>query len=402
MSSVLLPKKKCNQDLSKEEHAAKKKLKKFFQLQKRRHKLQVRLRTATEHRNEALVEQTRRELSQLDRTIEEEEEQSDDLLKEFNSLSENEQRARDWVLVIYRQLQSRLDSIHTNQSPATKEVWTEQARVLLTNMTLGTVEVSMMDNEAALRGYTRHKFFERAMLVVQSLAKLTSTVGPFEDVWCHRLQSVYTICSVGCGPGGDAVGVLAFLETFFSNHHQQQQQQQQQRRRLVLFDWAMPQWSSLVLNPLQEILLAHASTSVNLVECDIRTSLWTDPIHKEARRHLFMEDQINKNDEPRSTSNDDGPRFNSSATNVVDLFVISYVLSETRGQWHFFLDDVVASSHPGTMFLLTDPTAWQLHLFRERYEEKIEWQWLDSSMHRPELQPLEGRVGPASVVGIKQ
>jgi hypothetical protein len=398
--------KKCNQDLSKEEHIARKKLKKFLQLQKRRHKLQVRLRTATEHRHEALVEQIRRELSQLDRTIEEEQ-QSVDLLKEYTSLSENEQRARDWVQVIYRQLQSRLDSIHrNNESSATKEEWTEQARVLLQHMTLGTVDVSMMDNEAALRGYTRHKFFERAMLVVQSLAKLTSTDGPFEDVWYHRLQSVYTICSVGCGPGGDAVGVLAFLQTFLSENQQaqqqQQQQQQQQRRRLVLFDWAMPQWSSLVLNPLQEILLAHASASVNLAECDVRTSLWTDPIHKAARRHLFMDDQINKNDEPCSTRDDNGPDLNSSATNVVDLFVISYLLCETRGQWHFFLDDVVASSRPGTMFLLTDPTAWQLHLFRERYDEQISWQWLDSSMHRPELQPLEGRVGPAAVVGIKQ
>jgi hypothetical protein len=75
---------------------------------------------------------------------------------------------------------------------------------------------------------------------------------------------------------------------------------------------------------------------------------------------------------------------------------------------------VVQQSIPGTAFLLTDPTAWQLHAFRRRYEfstlkerhsnkphRQFHFVWLDSSMDRPELQVLEGRIGPAILMGIK-
>jgi hypothetical protein len=32
----------------------------------------------------------------------------------------------------------------------------------------------------------------------------------------------------------------------------------------------------------------------------------------------------------------------------------------------------------------------------------MDFVWLDSSMHQPELQLLEGRVGPAVLLGIKR
>jgi hypothetical protein len=62
----------------------------------------------------------------------------------------------------------------------------------------------------------------------------------------------------------------------------------------------------------------------------------------------------------------------------------------------------VRRTDPGTLFIFSDPTAWQLHLFMERSSYCMDFCWLDSSMYRPELQALEGRVGPAVLVGIKR
>ena len=105
----------------------------------------------------------------------------------------------------------------------------------------------------------------------------------------------------------------------------------------------------------------------------------------------------------------------------VDLILVSYLLSETRGKWHAFFDDVVDLVPVGTLFLFTDPTAWQMHSFRERYEffsndkngsttnggvdchgekqRRMNFVWLDSSIYRPEMQKLEGRNGPAVLLG---
>jgi hypothetical protein len=44
---------------------------------------------------------------------------------------------------------------------------------------------------------------------------------------------------------------------------------------------------------------------------------------------------------------------------------------------------------------LTEPTAWQLHIFRTRYHHVIDYVWLDTSLYRPDLQELETRNGPA-------
>ena len=137
-----------------------------------------------------------------------------------------------------------------------------------------------------------------------------------------------------------------------------------------------------------------------------------------------------------------------------DLVVVSYLLSETRDAWYDYFDDFVGRCKVGTLFLITDPTAWQLHIFRQRYEYDnsyinsnsasditpcdgvsmqtslnedirstlssrpdvveaqkpqphhqrrvlMEFQWLDSSMYRPELQELEGRNGPGVILAMK-
>ena len=113
----------------------------------------------------------------------------------------------------------------------------------------------------------------------------------------------------------------------------------------------------------------------------------------------------------------------TSSTTLVDLVVVSYVLTETRGKWHAFFhdlivarwrdrdtdnnhdnnDDAQAASHSplpllssGTLLLMSEPTAWQLHHWLQLVGSRLsDYEWLDSSRLSPELQLLEGRIGPA-------
>ena len=156
------------------------------------------------------------------------------------------------------------------------------------------------------------------------------------------LGAVRTICSIGCGPGCDAVGVSVFLQALEASTapncslDDAINEQQGRKRRVILLDWVMQQWKALVIFPLREILSTRDVT-VGMAECDVRKSLLTDPIHKEAQQKLFS---------------GYGTEYSAAAANSVDLFVISYLLSETRGQWQMFLDDIVSTSRPGTHFFI--------------------------------------------------
>jgi hypothetical protein len=71
------------------------------------------------------------------------------------------------------------------------------ARELLRNMTKGTQQLDQFDNYEALIGYTRHKFIERAMLVVLSIHQLTqyeSIISSSQDLYRH-IQSHVQISS---------------------------------------------------------------------------------------------------------------------------------------------------------------------------------------------------------------
>ena len=84
-----------------------------------------------------------------------------------------------------------------------------------------------------------------------------------------------------------------------------------------------------------------------------------------------------------------------------DLYIISYLLSETRGHWMDFFEQLWQQSTQGTMFLLADPTAWQLHVWIQHMPDATV-AWLDSSRHDPALQLLENRVGPAVCLVMKE
>jgi hypothetical protein len=326
--------------------------------------------------------------------------------------------------------------------PSRKHRQTTQARTLLNHMTKGTQTESMFENDAALIGYTRQKFMERALLALKSLDRLRPLVEAaaanadddvgksngssrsFPNQLWQKLIQVRSILSIGCGPGCDAVGVLAFL------HHQQQQQQQRRRRdhhsdddsssprpildRMILMDYVMPRWKRSVVDHLIPILTEVSSkkkkkkktddddddaaavvlsplvSHVDTASCDVRHSLIRADRNCEAWTCLSGNTGSKKEADDSSTSS------NGDKTSV-DLIVVSYLLTETRDQWTDFFGDLLQEyCQQECLILLSEPSAWQLHSLRTLFADYIQGcQWLDSSRDSPDLQPLESRLGPA-------
>ena len=368
-----------NRELTEEEKITKRNTKKLLKRQTRRRKLEVRLQQAIQRKDSALEDRSRRELEKF---LQEENAVIDNAsANTATTSSSKEKAARPMVESVYHRLQANLLSKNEKRELDMREYHTEQARELLQSMTKGTQKLDMFDNEAALLGYTRHKFIERAMLVVSSLAKLKDTCDQEkDDIYSRileRLLSVQTICSIGCGPGCDAVGIIAaFLSTL---------DPPKKLRRAVLLDWAMPQWESIV-SPLKDLLVPNQIGRMDTGSCNVLKDI-SDAENASA---LYL--MSTWGEEP--LTDDQGCS--------VDFFVISYLLSETRGKWHAFFVSLVDYAAPRTIFLFTDPTAWQLHVLMERCKDSMDFVWLDSSMNRPELQSLENRVGPTVLLCIKR
>ena len=327
-----------------------------------------------------------------------------------------------------------------------------ESQRLLQHMSKGIQTLSEFQNPEALRGYTRQKFMERANLVVRSLVRLhqsvlnppplseldssSSSSADIHQAMLERLWQVRSVCSVGCGPGGETVGVVAFLQshhqqltaakaaagTSTTGHHHDTEHDNQDGHfvldRIVFCDWALSDWRPM-LESVKECLVEQQQSvkRVDMATCDVRVPLWDS-----ATNAGELSTQGSDNNLPgKSTvakSFDSHllralfPSISSSNSHLPQhqLVVISFLLSETRGQWHMFFDDLVDAAPEGTLFLLTDPTAWQLHLFRQRYEffdrphhpkrRRMHFCWLDSSMYRPELQVLSARLSSAVLMGI--
>jgi hypothetical protein len=324
-------------------------------------------------------------------------------------------KARMFIERFYGQLQNSVMSSFSTATNESKDHRLKVARTLLRHMTKGTQELRQFDDLEALLGYTRHKFIERALLVVSSLHHLcfefpstfvsddvmgedlnTRVSVNTATVFIQRLRQIRSVTSIGCGPGGDAVGVVAWLQAIrhaTKLHDVQDGGDTDETSRenlhvledIHLLDWAMKQWHPIV-SWVRDLLTYHYHLvqRVRLDSCDVRHSL------------------------PDQQTNDENENWADSSDLIV---VVSYLFSETRNAWYPFFDDYVAQCLIGTLFLLTDPTAWQLHMFRERYEycnctvngkrRCMEFMWLDSSMYRPELQELEGRNGPAVLLVMK-
>ena len=291
-------------------------------------------------------------------------------------------KARSVIESTYHAMQKSLNAVadnektlHVSLTPTQrhqeKEIRNEQARELLQCMSKGNQKLDMFQNQEALRGYTRQKFIERAMLVTNVLSKLLpATTEPYyvnhscRILW-ERIQKVNGIVSIGCGPGCDALGVAAWLDAAVPSSLASE-------RSAVMLDWAMSDWQYTILNALHPLLVPSCYRQINYATCDVRLP-WSDAAHKEVRQSVTGENL---------------------------LLVTSYLLSETRTQWQVFYQELWDVSAPGTLFLFTDPTAWQMRQWL-RSKDKCCFNWLDSSMHYPALQELEKRVGPAALLAMK-
>ena len=411
-----------NQQLTPAERKAKKELKQKLKFEMRRRKYQMRHDQAVTRKDPAVAAQA---LQDLERLIQRERERemaastsnpdsiqqsqaSTAVLLQDNALfrPENHPReveARAKVESVYHALQrvfKNLDATEQEQpdDEEQKLFQTLQARALLKNMTRGTQDLDMFNDPSALRGYTRQKFTERAFLVVSSLCQLEqrareillhSTRGTTQQdsallqlqkhqlaIW-RRLQTVTKVASIGCGPACDGVGMAAWSSASSSlgDTHPESTKKSGTLESLVFLDWAMPQWEAIV-RLVVDIMIPSLVETASMGSCDVTTSELTE----------------------------DNARAIQQCAEA-DVVMTSYLLSETRDKWQGFYDGIVArceeSHDPGTLFYFSDPTAWQLHMWLDRYKDRLQaWCWLDSSIDRPEMQVLEGRVGPAVVLAL--
>ena len=373
---------RSNKELTPTEKLAKRNLKKILKQKQRIKKYEIRFQQASGRGDTDIAERAQKELDDY----------YDHLLKDPHSIvyqpgfqrinlqesvyaqPEEEplhiQEGRRWMWRLWNQLILKIKDPDT-----TKRDQTEIARELLMNMTKGTQTESMFENDQALLGYTRQKFNERATLAYKSLDRARKYPELF-----HRLIKTRQICSIGCGPGCEIVGALCFL--ILGENPQDVSRLQSTNLspsnsvvldRIVLMDYVMPKWKRLVIDSLVPLIAPHYVSQVSAHNVDVRFKLGQE-----------MNETLAGSDVDFAG---------------LDLVMVSYLLTETRGNWKDFFGDVMKKLKSGALLLLSEPTAWQLHSFLQRYADYIaSHQWLDSSQDDPELQPLEARMGPAVVL----
>lgn len=449
---------KSNKNLTPAEKKAKRELKRNIKLYQRIHKLSKRIKHAQSRKDVTIEKQTQKELqklileykSQQQQQLQEEKEEKEpedqdgaallfsqpltfDLPSpmddnnheentEQNSSSSNNsnvlyENCRKRILSLYNQvIQTEIQN--SNASLATSKNSDDnigekngtQTRDLLMHMTKGTQSRDMFRNSTALWGYTRQKFYSRASLTVNSLLNLQRVPPSMEnDVspW-QRLKNVQSVCSVGCGPGNDVAGLLALFQQFESSLEMKRDDGYShiKIKEVVLLDYAMEDWKQ-VLKPIlhccqQEQHLLHTTSRVVMEECNITLPLFPDT----------------------ATATDNSHHVNVTAAKCApscDLFIISYLLSETRGLWDNFVLQLLDVAKIGSMFYFAEPTPWQLQRLISMLDDspssptaingeesqstkksiKMRFIWLDSSMNIRVLQGLQARLGPAVLFGIK-
>jgi hypothetical protein len=418
---------KCNKDLTEEERIANRELKRHLKQLAKQKKLETRVRHAIARRDPEVEEQARAELADL--LLESQQHRCHAGEASFTAQtvdeSELETECRTIIESTYHQLQLKLqkseqehqqgidsdargtsdDSSVIATTSTRKDVCLRQTVVLLRNMTKGTQELTMFDNQDALRGYTRQKFIERSMLVVSSLCKLflqsssapthahltdTSTQQSafFRVLLLDRLQGIKSVASIGCGPGCDAFGISVLFSCCPTPATRVE--------RIILLDWAMDQWSFIV-KPLEELVVPQYADSIECGTCNVLKHL--DDSENAQALHL-MANGAHWAQHEQGGGDDDHDDMNMLS---IDLFVTSYLLSETRGKWQAFYESLFRKARPGSLFLFSDPTAWQIHIWLSKYQSELEGHcWLDSSMNRPDLEVLEGRLGPGVLLAMKK
>lgn len=389
---------KPNSQLSKEEREEMRLMKKRIKLQAKISSLHRTIRHAKGRKDFITESSAKKTLSdllekendtiremQLDSNLEQDQCSSQDICQP----TDMKQQAKSVILRVSNALMKR--------STSNKERQIVEAVTLLKHMTKGTQQKNMFQETNVLWGYTRQKFYERALLVCNSLARIqvtendTARSDAVEDEDAVRKEQlifrkkvwnlfenglIRKCCSIGCGPGNDLVGLKTFLRLC-------SKEETDLLEKSVLMDWSIDEWKGAVIDPL--IMLLHKqgfnSNDIQMVFCDVTKDL-DDKINHDAR------DIFNQH--------------NQQAFADIDIYLTSYLLSETRDKWLPFFKSVVSYAKGGSLFYFAEPVPWQLHRFIDCFQGDLDFMWLDSSMNYPSLQKADRRTGPAVLFAMKR
>ena len=150
--------------------------------------------------------------------------------------------------------------------------------------------------------------------------------------------------SIGCGPGNDAFGLLALFqiindrrkkkwdEASNSNHNYSNDMRHSfsddnpgiiPLKRLILMDWAIEEWNT-VLEPFQSLLNEKKLVlSIETCFCDVTIPCFHQ---NNTKARQLISSSLNSIDD---------------ATIEYDIYLISYLISETRNKWEAFFTDLI-------------------------------------------------------------
>jgi hypothetical protein len=390
---------KRNVVLTDQERMEKKKYKKQIKLQAKLKTLRTRIKHSI-HRKDPIVEAQARKDLEVFLKQEESTLQQLGLVSDYcfdgGNASSNARNASEEAQPLILEISNKLFNCPEAQSAlhqSGKQTQVDVGVKLLRHMTKGTQEISMFNNQSCW-GYCRQKFYERALLLCNSLYKLSGSQEELdlllqsksEDVraviekqWNDRAtmftkaRAINRVFSIGCGPGNDMVGLITFLRLIHGENFNG-------LKDAFTLDWSIGEWRQSILEPLQGIL----------DECNLVTTM--TPIFCDVTKDLSHE----SNEYAKSVIS------SQSQTSQVDIYLISYLLSETRGKWEPFFKDIVHMSSQGSLFYFAEPTSWQLHRLIELFSHSLTFVWVDSSRDYPDLQRFEKRTGPAVLFAKKR
>jgi hypothetical protein len=401
--------KKPNSQLSKEEREEKRIVKKRIKLQAKISSLHRTIRHAKGRKDfitessakkalNDLMEKERKTIREMQLNLihEEDPRSSPDVCA-----ADMKQKAKSIILCISNALLKCCEARGTHDAPTSsgKERQISQAVTLLKHMTKGTQQRDMFQEKNTLWGYTRQKFYERALLLCASLARIqvdekeivgSNAAEEDEDLAQKEQlkfrQKVWNVfenglirkcCSIGCGPGNDLIGLQTFLRLCCCR------EDTDLLEKCVLMDWSINEWKDAVIDPLMVVLDKQGFISTNGIQtvfCDVTKDLHDEINH--GAKEMFLEQNQDLSD--------------------FDIYLTSYLLSETRDKWFPFFKSVVSHAKVGSMFYFAEPVPWQLHRFIDCFQGELEFLWLDSSMNHPSLQKADRRTGPAILFAMKR
>mmetsp|Transcript_19028 Transcript_19028/g.23156 ORF Transcript_19028/g.23156 Transcript_19028/m.23156 type:complete len:362 (-) Transcript_19028:145-1230(-) len=228
-------------------------------------------------------------------------------------------------------------------------------RSLLKHMSKGTQTKDMFKNEEELKGYIKQKFTKRAILFFDTVRKCEI----YNELWV-QLGKVRALCSIGGGPGNDLAGSILMLEKYFNFTPMVASS----------FDWACENWSSMFSRIRNSLCKSRANIKM---------------------KNFFLEISDEKTDMVKFKE--------------FDLFIFSYILTETRNKWHHFFRRIWVTAKPGAIFYFAEPCPWQLHILLSlfpHWRACADYFWIDSSMDFAESQRLNTRQGPAVLLVWKR